>query len=1174
MVKGITLGIKEDCIGSMSTRAANLDFKLLFESAPGLFLVLRPDSPHFTILGASDAYLRATLTERKKIVGRGLFEVFPDNPDDPHATGTSNLRSSLERVLATKVSDTMAVQKYDIRRPENEGGGFEERFWSPVNSPVLGGNGRILYIIHRLEDVTELMRLKQYRAEQITDKSVVDTKSNAINTPDAVGSVGAPAKDLFSGGGEMGALMRSTDWSNTRLGPVENWPRSLRTMLGVVLGSRFPMLLWWGPDLLHLYNDAYRPILRDKHPASLAAPAAEVWAEVWDVAGPMARSVQEGGPATWTEDLQLFINSGGMAEETYFTFSYSPVPGDDGRVGGLLNTVQETTAKVQSERQIRMLHALAARAAEAKSEDEAYRIAAEILSAYELDLPFVLLYVLNEEADDAQLIAVSGWKEYEGRAMPAHVPIKEGATPPSWPFAEVIRTGQELVIDDLSSRFGPLPAGRWNARPERAIVLPLSRTGQSAPYAFLVAGISPHRALDDRYQRFFRAIADQVANVIANARAYEAEKKRAEALAEIDQAKTAFFSNVSHEFRTPLTLLLGPVEDGLADTKEPLLPSQRERLELVHHNALRLLKLVNALLDFSRIEAGRIRATYAPTNISRLTTELASAFHSAIEKAGLRLIVECAPLSEQAYVDREMWEKIVLNLISNAFKFTFQGEITVRLTEEERDYKLSVHDTGTGIPEDHLPHIFERFYRVQGAKSRAYEGTGIGLSLVHELVKLHAGTMSVESMEGKGTTFTVSIPKGKAHLSEETIGSPETAVLTAGNAAIFAEEALRWLPHEERSLGTESIRPDNGTSEIARVEPPRARILLADDNADLRAYVTRLLEPHYLVEAVLDGQAALELARERQPDLVLSDVMMPRLDGFGLLRELRSDTRTRTIPVILLSARAGEESAVEGLEAGADDYLVKPFSARELLARVRTHLELARVRREWANELERANKELEAFSYSVSHDLRAPLRHVDGFSQILLEDYAEKLDEPGRRYLQQVREASQQMAQLIDDLLNLSRVTRTELRREVVDLSRMAEQVVEGLTKTQPDRIVEFVIEKGLITEGDTRLLRVLLDNLLGNAWKYTGKRQKARIEFGRTMRDGKPSFFVRDNGAGFDMAYVHKLFGVFQRLHGVSEFPGTGIGLATGQRIVHRHGGQVWAEGVVDQGATFYFTL
>jgi signal transduction histidine kinase len=487
-----------------------------------------------------------------------------------------------------------------------------------------------------------------------------------MRSPTVVDRVRVPTSDLFAGGGEMGALMRSTDWSKTPLGPTERWPRSLRTMLGVVLGSRFPMLLWWGPDLLHLYNDAYRPILRDKHPASLAAPAAQIWAEVWDVAGPLARSVQEGGPATWTEDLQLFINSGSMAEETYFTFSYSPVPGDDGGVGGVLNTVQETTAKVQGERQIRMLHDLAARAPEARSEDDAYRIVAEILSANEPDLPFTLLYALRADGDDARLVAASGWKEYEGRAKSAA----------SWPFAEAIRAAREIVVDDLSARFGPLPFGSWSARPERALVLPLFQARRTAPYGLLVAGISPHRAFDARYQRFFTATADQVANVIANARAHETEKKRAESLAEIDRAKTAFFSNVSHEFRSPLTLILGPVEDALA---EPTRSLRKDGLETVHRNALRLLRLVNSLLDFARIEAGRFQPSFVPTDLGTLTSDLASSFRSLVERAGLKLLVDCPRSPSPVHVDPSQWEKIVLNLLSNAFKFTFEGEISVGL---------------------------------------------------------------------------------------------------------------------------------------------------------------------------------------------------------------------------------------------------------------------------------------------------------------------------------------------------------------------------------------------------------------------------------------------------------------------------------------------------------------
>jgi len=743
----------------------------------------------------------------------------------------------------------------------------------------------------------------------------------------------------------MSALMRSTDWSKTRLGPVERWPRSLTTMLGAVLGSRFPMLLWWGADLLQLYNDGYRDILRDKHPASLAAPAAQVWAEIWDVVGPMVRSVMEGGPATWTEDLQLFINRAGLAEEAYFTFSYSPVPGDDGRVGSVLNTVQETTVKVQSERQIRMLHDLAARASEAKSEDEAYRSVTEVLSSNELDLPFALLYVLNESADGALLAGVSGWKDYEGPAKPALLPVNQDASTSTWPVVEVIRTGHELVIDDLAARFGPLPMGRWNAPPERAIVLPLSRAGQSTSYAVLVAGISPHRPFDDRYQRFFRATADQVMTVIANARAYQQERRRAEKLAEIDRAKTVFFSNVSHEFRTPLTLILGPIEDALSRPEQSL---QGDGLQMVHRSATRLLRLVNSLLDFARIEAGRLQMSFGPTDLSAFTADLASSFRSLIERSGVTLTVDCPPLPEPIYVDAAQWEKIVLNLLSNAFKFTFTGEIVVSTRWCDSHVETTVRDTGTGIPEKELPHIFERFHRIEGAKGRSFEGTGIGLSLVQDLVKLHGGSVRVASAPDHGSTFEVSIPTGTAHLPPERIVARREPVSPFGDAAPYLLEASHWLSDPIVEIAQAPRREELGPSGVDAAGPveDRARILIADDNADMREYLARLVAARWQAQAVADGVTALAEARSTPPDLILSDIMMPGLDGVALLRELRADPRTREIPVVLLSARAGEEALVEGLETGADDYLVKPFSARELIARVQTHLQMARLRRQ------------------------------------------------------------------------------------------------------------------------------------------------------------------------------------------------------------------------------------
>ncbi len=760
-------------------------------------------------------------------------------------------------------------------------------------------------------------------------------------TPPPAPRVPDSQESCLAEGGELGSLVRAVDWSKTPLGPVAAWPTSLKTMVGVVLRNRFPMLLWWGPELIQIYNDGYRPILGEKHPTALGAPALQVWSEIWDVIGPMARSVLDGGQGTWNESLLLLINRRGSPEETYHTFSYSPVPAEQGHVGGVLVTVNETTEQVQDNRQLRMLGALASRAAEAKSAEQACRTARDILSENDADLPFSLLYLLDADARELQLVSTSGLDGYAGPGRPDRVPFdaRSGDTG-GWPFAEAARTGREAIVEELPERFGPMPGGRWGIPSTRAVVLPLSRPGQPHPYGFLVSGVSPRRALDGRYLGLFRLTADQVVTAIANARAYEEERQRAEALAEIDRAKTAFFSNVSHEFRTPLTLMLGPVEDALTSPARALTGGN---LETVHRNALRLLKLVNSLLDFARIEAGRVQASYAPVDLAELTAGLASAFRSAIERAGLTFEVHCPPLPEPLHVDQDMWEKIVLNLLSNALKFTFEGSIHVSQRWLGDRVELRISDTGTGIPESELPHLFERFHRVQGARSRTHEGSGIGLALVHELVRMHGGTITAESTPGQGTAFTVHLPAGTAHLPKERVAASRSRESTALGAATYVNEALRWLP---------------GAPEVPSVEPSRlsapvhpvmdivagARILLADDNADMREYVGRLLAERWTVETVADGAAALEAARARPPDLVLTDVMMPNLDGFGLLRELRAEERTRNVPVIILSARAGEEAHVQGLRAGANDYLAKPFSARELVARVESQLARARVR--------------------------------------------------------------------------------------------------------------------------------------------------------------------------------------------------------------------------------------
>jgi PAS domain S-box-containing protein len=775
------------------------------------------------------------------------------------------------------------------------------------------------------------------------------------------------------GGGEMGARVRGLDWSRTPLGPLDAWPQSLRTAVRIALDSRYPMFVWWGAELINVYNDAYIPVLGARHPAALGRPAREIWPDIWDVVGPQAEIVLREGRATWNESLLLVMERHGFAEETYFTFSYSPVPDDAGRVGGVFCACTEDTARILSERRLRTLRRLGDRSvAESKSPEEVCRGAASTLAGDPHDLPFALIYLLDAGGTEARLAAAAGLAP-GGAASPVRFAL--GGAADVWGLGGVAAAREARLVDELEARFGRLPAAPWPTEcAKRALVLPLDPPGEAGPpVGFLIAGASPRLPFDADYESFLELAAGQLATALSDARAYELERRRAEALAELDRAKTDFFSNVSHEFRTPLTLLLGPLEDALALSAELPAPV-RDSLAVAQRSSRRLLRLVNTLLDFSRIEAGRAQASYQPIDLAALTADLASNFRSACEKAGLALRVDCPPLPEPVYVDRDMWEKVVLNLLSNAFKFTWEGGIDVSLRAEGRRAVLRVRDSGVGIPEAELPRVFERFHRVEGAHGRTYEGTGIGLALVQELVRLHGGEVAVESRPGD-TAFTVSLPLGSAHLSRERIGAAPGRIATATSAAPYVEEALR-------SLDGASWAADAAPEAAAElgVSAASGRILLVDDNADMRDYVQRLLGAHFDVETAPDGERALDLARRAPPDLVLADVMMPRLDGFGLLRSLREDPATRDVPVILLSARAGEEARVEGLAAGADDYLVKPFGARELLARVAARLELAAVRRESDARLRQSAERLQhalAASHTYAWTLDLATREVE-----------------------------------------------------------------------------------------------------------------------------------------------------------------------------------------------------
>ncbi|HEX5887278.1 MAG TPA: ATP-binding protein [Pyrinomonadaceae bacterium] len=762
------------------------------------------------------------------------------------------------------------------------------------------------------------------------------------------------AHDWLTGGGELGQLIRGYDWSRTSLGPIESWPQSLRSAVSILLPSKAQIAMFWGPDLITLYNDAYRPVLGDKHPGALGLPVREVWSELWETG---LRSLFEGvlqtGEAFWASDWPFYMKRFGFPEETFFDISYDPIRDESGKVAGLFCIVSESTARVISERRLRTLRDLALVAtAEAKSVEDACRSVAEILSGNAHDIPFALIYLLDKSGKSATLAGASGLEPGTYAA-----PVSVGVDASCWSFDAVMQMNRAIELSDLIECCGELLTGVWPEPPHIAMVMPIGASGQDRAVGFLVAGVSPRRPLDDQHRAFFELLTTQISTTVANARAYEEERRRAESLAELDRAKTAFFSNVSHEFRTPLTLMLGPVADLLGELDGEVSAEQRERLDIAYRNGLRLQKLVNTLLDFSRIEAGRVQASYEATDLASLTAELASNFRSACERAGIELVVDCPSLGEPIYVDPDMWEKVVLNLVSNAFKFTFAGSIEVKLRKSAENVELTVRDTGVGIPPEELPKVFERFHRVPVSRGRTQEGSGIGLALVRELVKLHGGSVSVESALGEGTLFTVSVPRGEDHLPQERINAVRTLTSTSLGAAPFVSEALRWLPPTPGNDGDSSAAALQ-TAQRESGDERRFHILLADDNADMRDYVSRLLSDRYEVHAVADGQAAWNAIQKRVPDLVLSDVMMPVLDGFELLRRIRATPATQEVPVVLLSARAGEEARIEGLEASADDYIIKPFSARELLATVDAHKKTIDIRRRSQRALGKQNKRL------------------------------------------------------------------------------------------------------------------------------------------------------------------------------------------------------------------------
>lgn len=714
--------------------------------------------------------------------------------------------------------------------------------------------------------------------------------------------------------GALGQQIAAFDWSSTPLGPLEAWPQSLRTTVNLMLNSSHPIWIGWGPHATFLYNDAYIDVLgAAKHPWALGRPAQEVWAEIWHFCGPLADKVFQRAEPSYVDAVQLFMNRGDWVEEVWYSFSYSPIFNEAGAVGGLFCPSTDTTDTRLNARRLAALSTLSASALREQDVASACATAMHTIAENPADIPFALLF--KRAGDTLRL------------QQTAHV-AEQACELALWPVSQVLAGGEPVTL--ATAGVPGLPRGLAGQEVRAALALPITD-------GVLVLGISPARQLDAEYRTFCELVAGQLSAAVQNASAAAEQRQRAEALAELDRAKTAFFSNVSHEFRTPLTLLLGPIEEALNDSASRLPAVHHERLRLAQRNALRLQKLVNTLLDFSRVQAGRMHASYARVDLAALTRDLASGFRSVLESAGLTLAVDCEEIETGAWVDIALFEKIVLNLLSNAFKFTFEGGITVRLRQQGQSAVLSVSDTGVGISGQQQQRIFERFRRVEGARSRTHEGSGIGLALVRDLVELLHGRIELESTPGAGSTFSITLPLGHSHLRDDQLSDHADADTSEIREA-FRLEAQRWLPEQDSEEPFLDLSGDDSVLTLG------ARVLVVDDNADMRDYLARLLRQRWHVGTAANGREALQAMGREVPDLVVSDVMMPELDGFGLIAAMRAEPALHDVPVLLLSARAGEEARIEGVNAGADDYLVKPFSARELLTRVDSQLMRARIR--------------------------------------------------------------------------------------------------------------------------------------------------------------------------------------------------------------------------------------
>lgn len=714
------------------------------------------------------------------------------------------------------------------------------------------------------------------------------------------------ADRIFPGTDTTSAAHRDADWAATPLGVVEDWPIELTMAIRTALPSGAAVLLWWGEDLVQIFNHPYTQLIGDKFPAAVGQRGEECWAEAWATLQEWADEARSGN-VVYRERERLVIDRYGYDEETFFTFSCSPIFGaDDATVLGVLATTTEVTREVFALSRMSVLRDLGGVVAVTDGVASVCRSAVERLTTA-AEFPYAAIHV--RRGSDIQPVASFG----DSAPVDAELETIERVTATGEPEAFVH---------------------------EGRMVLPLT-TRSTESIGALVVTIDPLHQLDDQYRMFLELVAERISRTLTDAYLYAEERHRAAVLAELDTAKTRFIENISHEFRTPLTLLLGPIDDLLTHHSSDLPARQTDSLESARRAALRLQRLVDTLLDVARGDSDGMTLHPEPTDICALTAECAEMFRDATDRAHLQLTVDCEVVTERYIeMDRAMWTHVVMNLLSNAVKFTTEGTVSLTLADAPGAMVLTVSDTGPGIDVADRGRVFERFYQVPETPGRSQEGTGIGLSLVADLVEALGGTISVADNDPVGTRFEVTVPVVSSTQPSGT-AVPEVA---ASLAAPYLGEADTWRPVLEYASEPGS---------------DQRQVLLIEDNADMRDYVTGLfVEQGWHVDVTGTVDDALIRARTRTPDIIVSDIMLPGRNGLSLVEEARGDSRLVRVPIVLLSARAGSESVVQGLRIGADDYVTKPFHPAELVARVRVHLELARLREDLLVDAERESTSL------------------------------------------------------------------------------------------------------------------------------------------------------------------------------------------------------------------------